>query len=97
LAVIEFTIKKLKSSPQTLFAKPKAKEKSEMCDHTFAVHCFVDNVVNYHVAIIEDLRFEVTDAEVLAIARVAVLYFGGTFERSCLVLYVSLSLFNGAI
>lgn len=56
-----------------------------MCDHTLAIYCFIDDFLkaSRHR---EDSRIEVTDAEVLTIAVVAMLYFGGNFERSRLVL-----------
>ena len=57
-----------------------------MCDHTLAIYCFIDDflkAINHR----EDSRVEVTDAEVLTIAVVAMLYFGGNFERSRLVLH----------
>lgn len=57
-----------------------------MCDHTLAIYCFIDDFlkVSEHR---EDARAEVTDAEVLTITVVAMLYFGGNFERSRLVLH----------
>lgn len=57
-----------------------------MCDHTLAIYCFIDDFLKarHHR---EDVRIEVTDAEVLTIAVVAMLYFGGNFERSRLVLH----------
>ena len=57
-----------------------------MCDHTLAIYCFIDDFLKAceHR---EDSRAEVTDAEVLTIAVVAMLYFGGNFEKSRLVLF----------
>jgi hypothetical protein len=57
-----------------------------MCDHTLAIYCFIDDFLKAcdHC---EDSRAEVSDAEVLTIAVVAMLYFGGNFERSRLVLF----------
>jgi hypothetical protein len=57
-----------------------------MCDHTLAIYCFIDDFLKacrHH----EDSRAEVSDSEVLTIAVVAMLYFGGNFERSRLVLH----------
>ena len=57
-----------------------------MCDHTLAIYCFIDDFLkaSKHQ---EDCRAEVTDAEVITIALTAMLYFGGNFERSRLVLH----------
>lgn len=57
-----------------------------MCDHTLAIYCFIDDFLKAceHR---EDSRTEVTDAEVMTIAVTAMLYFGGNFERSRLVLH----------
>jgi hypothetical protein len=57
-----------------------------MCDHTLVIYCFIDDFLKacrHH----EDSRSEVSDSEVLTIAVVAMLYFGGNFERSRLVLH----------
>ena len=56
-----------------------------MCDSTLAIDCFIDDFLkasNHQ----EDCRVEVSDAEVITIALVAMLNFGGNFERSRLVL-----------
>lgn len=56
-----------------------------MCQSTLAIYCFIDDLLKsleHH----EDSRAEVSDAEVMTIALVAMLYFGGNFERSRLVL-----------
>jgi hypothetical protein len=57
-----------------------------MCDHTLAIYCFIDDFLKacQHQ---EDSRAEVSDSEVLTIAVVAMLYFGGNFEKSRLVLF----------
>jgi hypothetical protein len=57
-----------------------------MCDSTLAIYCFIDDFLKAsgHQ---EDLRVEVTDAEVITIALAAMLQFGGNFERSRLVLH----------
>lgn len=57
-----------------------------MCDSTLAIYCFIDDFLkaSRHQ---EDCRIEVTDSEVITIAIVAMLYFGGNFERSRLVLH----------
>lgn len=57
-----------------------------MCDHTLAIYCFIDDFLKAQRHQ-EDCRAEVSDAEVLTIAVVAMLYFGGNFERSRLVLH----------
>jgi hypothetical protein len=56
-----------------------------MCDSTLAIYCFIDDLLKSceHQ---QDSRAEVTDAEVITIALIAMLYFGGNFERSRLVL-----------
>jgi hypothetical protein len=57
-----------------------------MCDSTLAIYCFIDDFlkVSGHR---EDIRVEVTDAEVITIAIQAMLHFGGNFEKSRLVLH----------
>jgi hypothetical protein len=57
-----------------------------MCDSTIAIYCFIDDFlkVSGHR---EDIRTEVTDAEVITIAITAMLQLGGNFERSRLVLH----------
>ena len=57
-----------------------------MCHRTLAIYCFIDDFlkVSGHR---EDLRAEVTDAEVITIALTAMLEFGGNFARSRLVLH----------
>lgn len=57
-----------------------------MCDSTLAIYCFIDDFLkqSHHR---EDLRVCVTDSEVITIAIVAMLHFGGNFERSRLVLH----------
>ena len=57
-----------------------------MCDSTLAIYCFIDDFlkVSGHT---EDVRVEVTDAEIITIAICAMRYFGGNFEKSRLVLH----------
>lgn len=57
-----------------------------MCDHTIAIYCFIDDFLkaSRHR---EDTRVEVTDAEIITIALIAMLYFGGNFEKSRLILH----------
>ena len=57
-----------------------------MCDSTLAIYCFIDDFLKAsgHT---EDIRVEVTDAEVMTIAITAMLRFGGNFERSRLILH----------
>ncbi len=57
-----------------------------MCDSTLAIYCFIDDFLKAS-GHREDVRVEVTDAEVITIAISAMLHFGGNFERSRLVLY----------
>jgi hypothetical protein len=56
-----------------------------MCDCTLAIYCFIDDLLKSFEHK-QDRRVEVTDAEVITIALVAMLYFGGNFEKSRLVL-----------
>ena len=52
-----------------------------MCDHTTAIYCFLDDflkAMNHR----EDQRCQFSDAEVLTTAVIAMLYFGGNFEKS---------------
>ncbi len=57
-----------------------------MCQSTLAIYCFIDDLLK-SLEHREDVRAEVSDAEVITIALVAMLYFGGNFERSRLVLH----------
>ena len=57
-----------------------------MCHSTLAIYCFIDDFLKAS-GHREDCRIEVTDAEVITIAIVAMLHFGGNFERSRLVLH----------
>jgi len=52
-----------------------------MYDRTLAIYCFVDDLLKA-MQHREDKRCEVSDAEVVTIALVAMLWFGGNFERS---------------
>lgn len=56
-----------------------------MCDCTLAIYCFIDDLLK-SLGHKQDPRAQVTDAEVMTIALIAMLYFGGNFERSRLVL-----------
>jgi len=57
-----------------------------MCDSTLAIYCFIDDFLKAS-GHREDIRIEVTDAEVITIAITAMLHFGGNFQKSRLVLY----------
>ena len=56
-----------------------------MCHRTLAIYCFIDDFLKAS-GHREDIRVQVTDAEVITIAITAMLHFGGNFERSRLVL-----------
>ena len=56
-----------------------------MCHSTLAIYCFIDDLLKSFEHK-QDSRAAVTDAEVITIALVAMLYFGGNFEKSRLVL-----------
>jgi hypothetical protein len=57
-----------------------------MCHRTLAIYCFIDDFLkaSHHR---EDCRAAVSDAEVITIALVAMLDFGGNFERARLMLH----------
>lgn len=57
-----------------------------MCHSTIAIYCFIDDFLKLS-GHREDCRIEITDAEVLTIALVAMLHFGGNFEKSRLILH----------
>src|SRR5215207_9462284 len=57
-----------------------------MCDSTLAIYCFIDDFLKAS-GHREDKRIEVSDAEVITIALMAMLSFGGNFEKSRLVLH----------
>jgi hypothetical protein len=57
-----------------------------MCDSTLAIYCFIDDFLKQSEHK-EDIRIEVSDAEIITIAICAMLHFGGNFERSRLVLH----------
>lgn len=57
-----------------------------MCDSTLAIYCFIDDFLKAS-GHREDVRIEVTDAEVITIAITAMLHFGGNFEKSRLILH----------
>jgi hypothetical protein len=52
-----------------------------MCQSTLAIYCFIDDLLKamQHK---EDSRTRFSDAEVITTALIAMLYFGGNFERS---------------
>lgn len=52
-----------------------------MCHSTIAIYCFIDDLLKamQHK---EDCRTQLTDAEVITTALIAMLYFGGNFEKS---------------
>ena len=52
-----------------------------MYDRTVAIYCFVDDLLKalQHA---KDTRCELSDAEVMTIALVAMLFFSGNFERA---------------
>ena len=56
-----------------------------MCDCTLAIYCFIDDLLK-SLGHKQDPRAQVSDAEVITIALIAMLYFGGNFEKSRLVL-----------
>lgn len=57
-----------------------------MCHRTLAIYCFIDDFLKAR-GHRQDCRAEVTDAEIITIALMAMLDFGGNFERSRLVLH----------
>lgn len=57
-----------------------------MCDSTLAIYCFIDDFLKAS-GHREDIRAEVSDAEVITIAIQAMLQFGGNFEKSRLILH----------
>jgi hypothetical protein len=52
-----------------------------MDDRTLAIYCFIDDLLKA-MQHSEDSRCEFSDAEVVTTAIVAMLFFGGNFERS---------------
>jgi hypothetical protein len=57
-----------------------------MCHSTLAIYCFIDDFLKAS-GHREDCRVEVSDSEVITIAIVAMLRFGGNFQKSRLVLH----------
>jgi hypothetical protein len=57
-----------------------------MCHGTLAIYCFIDDYLKAS-GHCEDVRVQVTDAEIITIALTAMLNFGGNFEKSRLVLH----------
>jgi hypothetical protein len=56
-----------------------------MCQSTLAIYCFIDDLLK-SLGHKSDVRAQVTDSEVITIALIAMLYFGGNFEKSRMVL-----------
>ena len=56
-----------------------------MCDCTLAIYCFIDDLLK-SFGHKQDKRAQVTDSEVITIALMAMLYFGGNFEKARLTL-----------
>ncbi len=56
-----------------------------MCQSTLVIYCFIDDLLK-SLGHRQDVRALVSDTEVITIALVAMLYFGGNFEKSRLVL-----------
>jgi hypothetical protein len=52
-----------------------------MCDCTLAIYCFIDDLLK-SLDHKQDVRARISDSEVITIALVAMLYFGGNFERA---------------
>ena len=52
-----------------------------MYDRTLAIYCFIDDLLKA-MQHSEDSRCEFSDSEVVTTAIVAMLFFGGNFERS---------------
>lgn len=57
-----------------------------MCDCTLAIDCFIDDLFK-SLRHKQHPRAQGTDAEVITVALIAMLYFGGNFEKSRLVLF----------
>ncbi len=57
-----------------------------MCHSTLAIYCFIDDFLKAS-GHREDVRTQVSDAEIITIAITAMLHFGGNFEKSRLILY----------
>jgi hypothetical protein len=56
-----------------------------MCERTLAIYCFIDDFLK-SLEHKQDARAQVTDSEVITIVLIAMLYFGGNFEKARLVL-----------
>ncbi|HVF50687.1 MAG TPA: IS982 family transposase, partial [Pyrinomonadaceae bacterium] len=52
-----------------------------MIDHTTVIYCIIDDLLKAS-GHIEDVRAELSDAEVITTALVAARYFGGNIEHS---------------
>lgn len=57
-----------------------------MCHCTLAIYCFIDDLLK-SLDHKQDVRAQVSDSEVITVALIAMLYFGGNFEKSRLVLF----------
>src|SRR5947207_1814622 len=61
--------------------KKQQERTSRMYDRTLAIYCFIDDLLKA-MQHREDSRTEFTDSEVVTTAIVAMLFYGGNFERS---------------
>ena len=52
-----------------------------MSDRTVAIYCFIDDLLKA-MQHREDVRYEFSDSEIVTTAIVAMLFFGGNFERA---------------
>jgi hypothetical protein len=65
-----------------LLPNKKQKERTSlMYDRTLAIYCFIDDLLKA-MQHCEDSRTEFSDAEIVTTAIVAMLFYGGNFERS---------------
>src|SRR5215213_1085926 len=65
-----------------LLPNKKQKERtSRMYDRTLAIYCFIDDLLKA-MQHREDIRSQFSDSEVITTALVAMLFYGGNFERS---------------
>src|SRR5438045_7626725 len=61
--------------------KKQQERTSRMYDRTLAIYCFIDDLLKA-MQHREDSRCQFSDSEVVTTAIVAMLFFGGNFERS---------------
>jgi hypothetical protein len=52
-----------------------------MCQSTIAIYCFIDDLLKA-IAYKEDKRCQINDAQVITTALIAMLYFGGNYQKS---------------